>query len=111
MSDSVTSGRKRVRLLQEPVVFVISDDMTESERELTWWRQEDFDEAKASVKRMCRGLRKARRFSNCLTDAYARACDMTSAGTCSLQTSTETYLDSLRTNQVSHLGPGHLCFL
>jgi hypothetical protein len=98
--DDTKNGRKRVQLLQEPVVFVISDDMSESERDLTWWRQEDFEEAKASVKRMCRGLRQTRRFSNSLTDAYEQACGMTSPGSCSLENSNLRYLESLRTNPV-----------
>jgi hypothetical protein len=100
--DTIISGRKRVRLSQDAVVFPnISDDFSDLERELTWWRQEDFEEAKASVKRMCRGLRQERRFSNCLTDAYERACGTTaSIGPAAL---TGNDIESLRTNPVRQL--------
>ena len=72
-----TTAKKRVRLTQDPpTVNVFPDDTTESDRDLIWWQQEDFDNAKASVKRLCRGLRQERRFSGCLTDAYEKACCM-----------------------------------
>jgi hypothetical protein len=69
-----STNRKRVRLAQHHEVVALVEDMTEAERDDTWWRQEDFDDTKANVKQMCRGLRKQRRFSNCLTDAYESAC-------------------------------------
>lgn len=71
-----SGGRKRVRLARCHVVVALVEDMTETERDNTWWRQEDFDGTKAHVKQLCRGMRKQRRFSNCLTDAYERACGM-----------------------------------
>ena len=75
-AETSSTNRKRVRLAQHHEVVALVEDMTETERDNTWWRQEDFDDTKANVKQMCRGLRKQRRFSNCLTDAYERACGM-----------------------------------
>ena len=103
MQDDHSKGRKRVRLSQEPMVhFLTSYGMTESEREKLWWRQEDFDAARASIKRMCRTLRKTRRFSGCLTDAYERACSMTSPGSDDLESLPDDLLDILRSTQVSN---------
>jgi hypothetical protein len=94
-------GRKRVRLVQEPEVNIFDEhEMSETDRDRIWWRQEDFEEAKASVKRMCRGLRKERRFSGCLTDAYERACCMTSTCSGSLEAMPENHWEALRTNKV-----------
>ena len=95
-----TTAKKRVRLTQEPpTVNVFPDDTTESDRDLIWWQQEDFDNAKASVKRLCRGLRQERRFSGCLTDAYEKACCMerqaTAAAPSSQNDEQETTLSSL----------------
>mmetsp|Transcript_41962 Transcript_41962/g.64611 ORF Transcript_41962/g.64611 Transcript_41962/m.64611 type:complete len:249 (-) Transcript_41962:200-946(-) len=92
--DGKISGKKRVRLLQTPIVATINDGVSDAERDLTWWRQEDFDETKASVKRMCRGLRRERRFSNSLTDAYEHACG-TFAGSAP-QEIAPAHLESLR---------------
>jgi hypothetical protein len=76
-NNNSSSSKKRVRLAQDPpTVNVFCDDTTESDRDLIWWQQEDFDNAKASVKRLCRELRQERRFSGCLTDAYEKACCM-----------------------------------
>jgi hypothetical protein len=95
-----SNKRRRVQLIQEPVVFAISDEITEVEREMTWWQQDEFDKSKASVKQMCRTLRKERRFSNCLTDAYARACCMTSTASGSLAALDEHHFEELRKNEV-----------
>jgi hypothetical protein len=101
MMSEEQKGRKRVRLIQEPEVNVFDEhEMSETDRDRIWWRQEDFEEAKASVKKMCRGLRKERRFSGCLTDAYERACCMTSTCSGSLEAMPESHWEALRTNKV-----------
>lgn len=66
--------RKRVQLAAQHDIVTYVDDMTEEERGNFWWRQEEFDDTKAVVKQMCRGLRSKRRFSNSLSDAYQIAC-------------------------------------
>jgi hypothetical protein len=72
-----TEPRKRVRIAHQHDMVVTNEyDMTEAERDDTWWRQEEFDNTKAAVKRMCRRLRNKRRFSNSLSDAYQVACTM-----------------------------------
>lgn len=75
-NGSTVRGRKRVRLAEHHEVVALVEEMNETERDNTWWRQEDFDGTKALVKHMCRELRQERRFSDSLTDAYERACGM-----------------------------------
>lgn len=50
--------------------------LSEQERNESWWTANDFAAVKDSVKRQCRDHRKSRRYSDCLTDAYAKACVM-----------------------------------
>ncbi|KAG7364443.1 hypothetical protein IV203_037645 [Nitzschia inconspicua] len=73
-ASSTKNCRKRVRLAAEHVVVGYVDDMTEGERDNSWWRQDECDDTKAVVKSMCRKLRSKRRFSDSLSDAYERAC-------------------------------------
>jgi hypothetical protein len=75
-NNVVRGGRKRVRLVPHHEVVALVEEMNETERDNTWWRQEDFDDTKAHVKHMCRELRQERRFSDSLTDAYERAWKM-----------------------------------
>lgn len=75
-------GKKRVRISQEPaeVQGQPTEAISEKEKSESWWTQTEYAEAKDSVKRLCRGHRQARRYSDCLSDAYVTACTMASAG-------------------------------
>jgi hypothetical protein len=71
-----SSSSKRVRI-SEVAPSVVQDAtaaLSEEERNESWWTASEFAAAKDSVKKQCRGHRKARRYSDCLTDAYKTAC-------------------------------------
>lgn len=84
MKRLMSSGneRKRVRISEEkPDVHLQQNDaLSEKERSESWWTQSEYAEAKDSVKQLCREHRKARRYSDCLSDAYKTACVMASSG-------------------------------
>jgi hypothetical protein len=82
-AESISSDRasKRVRISEEkPDVHQQQNDaLSEQERSESWWTQSEYAEAKDFVKKLCRGHRKARRYSDCLNNAYTTACAMASS--------------------------------
>lgn len=73
--------RKRVRISEAaPSVMQSSslsnDALSDDELARSWWSATDFAEVKESLKQECKLYRQNRRYSDCLTDAYNRACDM-----------------------------------
>ena len=78
---SSSRKRKRVRISEAaPSVMLLSslsnDALSEDELARSWWSATDFAEVKESLKQECKLYRQNRQYSDCLTDAYNRACDM-----------------------------------
>jgi hypothetical protein len=80
-SSSSDLESKRVRISEEKphVPLQQNDALSEQERSESWWTQMEYAETKDSVKTLCRGHRRARRYSGCLSNAYQTACDMASS--------------------------------
>ncbi|KAG7346931.1 hypothetical protein IV203_006000 [Nitzschia inconspicua] len=100
-ASSTKTCRKRVRLAAEHVVVGYVDDVTEGERDNTWWRQDEFDDTKAVVKSMCRRLRSKRRFSDSLSDAYERACTVPYGEHCRNHNGDSKYLSCYTANTLT----------
>lgn len=74
---SSSGGNKRVRIAETPEVHPeATRAMSDREKTESWWTQSEYAAAKDSVKRLCRSHRQARRYSDCLSDAYETACYM-----------------------------------
>jgi hypothetical protein len=85
-AESLSSDResKRVRISEEkPAAHLThlqqNDALSEQERSESWWTHSEYTEAKDTVKEVCRGHRQARRYSDCLSNAYQTACAMASS--------------------------------
>jgi hypothetical protein len=85
-AESISSDResKRVRISEEKPDARLThlqknDALSEQERSESWWTQSEYAEAKDSVKDACREHRRARKYSDCLSNAYQTACDMASS--------------------------------
>lgn len=71
--------RKRRRVQISDSVAVCpphSSPLSEEERTESWWTATEFAQAKNNLKQECQKLRQTRRYSDCLTDAYERACSL-----------------------------------
>jgi hypothetical protein len=85
-AESISSDRegKRVRISEKkPDAHLThlqqNHALSEQERSESWWTQSEYAESKDSAKEVCRGHRQARRYSDCLSDAYQTACAMASS--------------------------------
>jgi hypothetical protein len=68
-------SRKQVRISEAKlVVFALSAARTAEERDSSWWTATEFAATRDSVKEQCRNHRRERRYSDCLTDVYEKAC-------------------------------------
>jgi hypothetical protein len=84
ISSSDRESSKRVRISEEKPDARLThlqqnDALSEQERSESWWTQTEYAEAKDSVKEVCREHRRARKYSDCLSNAYQTACDMASS--------------------------------
>ena len=75
--DGDERARKRVRIAENPGEVVgLVDSLSDQERLKSFYSSREFAASKDSVKELCRSYRQCRRYSDCLTQAYNRACGL-----------------------------------
>lgn len=75
MSSSDDSRkRRRVQISESVAICHQATPLSDEERSESWWTATEFAQAKSTLKKECQKMRQARRYSDCLTDAYERAC-------------------------------------